>query len=491
MNGDGRVDPTISVPDDHAVIGVIPALYPEWLGDRSFAEAHGCRFPYVVGEMARGIATPAMVVAAARAGLMAFFGSAGLPVDEVAASVTTIRSALGPDSDSWGSNLIHNLNEPGTEDALVDFYLRAGVRRVSASAFMSLTPAVLRYACAGLTRRPDGRAARRNHLFAKISRPEVAAHFMSPPPQRLLRELVARGHLTADEAEMGSRLPLAEDVTVEADSGGHTDNRSLTTLFPTILALRDELTRRHRYARAIRVGAAGGLGTPGALAAAFSLGAAYVLTGSINQAAIESGLSADARAMLARAELADTAMAPAADMFELGIKVQVLKRGTVFAARAARLYEIYRTYDDIAAIPAAEKTKLERDIFRAPMEEIWARTRTYFAVHNPAEIERAEREPRHLMALVFRWYLFHASRWAAAGDEDRRLDYQIWCGPAMGAFNAWARDSFLEAPENRGVVQIARNLLEGAAVVTRAQQLRSFGLPVPAAAFDFRPRPLR
>jgi hypothetical protein len=51
--------------------------------------------------------------------------------------------------------------------------------------------------------------------------------------------------------------------------------------------------------------------------------------------------------------------------------------------------------------------------------------------------------------------------------------------------------TFLADPANRSVVQIGRNLLEGAAVVTRAQQLRSYGVPVPAAAFDFRPRPLR
>jgi hypothetical protein len=60
----------------------------------------------------------------------------------------------------------------------------------------------------------------------------------------------------------------------------------------------------------------------------------------------------------------------------------------------------------------------------------------------------------------------------------------------MGAFNAWTAGSFLAAPEARTVVQVARNLLEGAAVVTRAQQLRSYGVPVPASAFDFRPRPL-
>ena len=70
------------------------------------------------------------------------------------------------------------------------------------------------------------------------------------------------------------------------------------------------------------------------------------------------------------------------------------------------------------------------------------------------------------------------------------MDYQIWCGPAQGAFNDWVRGSFLEAPSARDAVQIAFNLLEGAAVITRAQQLRSYGVPMPAAAFDFSPRPL-
>ncbi|MEC8425156.1 MAG: 2-nitropropane dioxygenase, partial [Myxococcota bacterium] len=103
---------------------------------------------------------------------------------------------------------------------------------------------------------------------------------------------------------------------------------------------------------------------------------------------------------------------------------------------------------------------------------------------------KANKDPKHKMALVFRSYLGLSSKWAIAGQADRRMDYQIWCGPAMGAFNAWVRGSFLEAPEARTVVQVGRNLLEGAAVVTRAQQLRSFGVPIPAEAFDYRPRPL-
>jgi hypothetical protein len=60
----------------------------------------------------------------------------------------------------------------------------------------------------------------------------------------------------------------------------------------------------------------------------------------------------------------------------------------------------------------------------------------------------------------------------------------------MGSFNRWTAGSFLAEPANRGVVQIALNLLEGAAVVTRAGQLRSYGVPVSAASFQYRPRPL-
>jgi hypothetical protein len=60
----------------------------------------------------------------------------------------------------------------------------------------------------------------------------------------------------------------------------------------------------------------------------------------------------------------------------------------------------------------------------------------------------------------------------------------------MGAFNRWAAGSFLAEPKNRSVVQIALNLLEGAAVITRAGQLRSFGIPVSPASFQFRPRQL-
>lgn len=472
------------------LLAALPPLYPEWLGDRSFNEVHGVRFPYASGAMANGIATTRLVATMAEAGFLGFFGAAGLDPDRVEAAIDELSRRLDPKGHSWGSNLIHSPNEPDLEAAVADLYIRRRVRRVSAAAYMGLTPSIVRYAYTGLRADAQGNIRRENYVFAKISRPEVARRFMEPAPAEMLSALVKKGLLTADEARLAANLPVAEDYTVEADSGGHTDNQSLTALFPIILSLRDEIAAKRGYKRPIRIGAAGGLGTPSAVAAAYALGAAYALTGSVNQGCVESGLHESGRQMLATADLADVIMAPAADMFELGVEVQVLQRGTMFAARARKLYELYRRYDSLEAIPADERQRIEKSVLRQDIGAAWAGTKAYWSGRDPREVARAERDPKHRMALVFRAYLGQSSKWAIAGDAGRRVDYQIWCGPAMGAFNRWAKGSFLEAPEQRTAVQVARNLLEGAAVVTRAQQLRSYGVAVPAAAFDYRPRPL-
>ncbi len=475
----------------YALIASLPPLYPEWLGDRAFLEAHGTRFPYVTGAMANGIAAPALVIAMARAGMLGFFGAAGLGFERIVQGLDEIQSALGDDPVAWGANLIHSPNEPALENRVAALFIERGVPCVEAAAFMKLATSVVHFAYSGLHLDAQGQLVRPRHVMAKISRPEVAIQFMRPAPKAMLDALVAQGKLTAEEARLASHLPVASDITVESDSGGHTDNRPLTALFPDIVAARDAIQAELRYETPIRVGAAGGLGTPQAVAAAFALGASYVVTGSVNQSALESGLSEAGKIMLASAGIADVMMAPAADMFELGVEVQVLKRGTMFGPRGAKLHDLFQRYASVDDIPQPEREVLEKRILGATLDEVWADTRGFWSRRDPAEVERAEREPRHRMALMFRWYLGKASKWAIDGEPSRALDYQIWCGPAMGAFNTWVQGSFLQPPQARSAVQIALNLLEGAAVITRAQQLRTCGLPVPPSAFHYAPRPLR
>ena len=174
--------------------------------------------------------------------------------------------------------------------------------------------------------------------------------------------------------------------------------------------------------------------------------------------------------MLAAADIADIAMAPAADMFEMGVELQVLKRGTMFAPRAKKLYSLYTTYPSLDAIPDTERIEVEQKILGATFDECWETTKAFWNDREPAQVVEAEQNPRHKMALTFRSYLGLSSRWSIEGATDRRLDYQIWCGPAMGAFNAWTAGTFLADPANRQAAQVARNMLEGAAAVTRAHR---------------------
>lgn len=469
-------------------LATLPPLYPEWLGDRSFSEVHGTRFAYCTGAMANGIATVEVVKAAAQAGCLGFFGAAGLLPDRVAAAIDRLLAEIP--GLPFGVNLIHSPQEPAVEAAVAELLIQRGVRVVEASAFMRITLPIVRYACTGLSVGANGQIQRRFRVVAKVSRPEVARQFLEPAPDAMLGALVRSGQLTAAEAELARRVPLAEDITVEADSGGHTDNRPLVAMFPVIADFARQIAQERGYTQPIRVGAAGGLGSPAAVAGAFALGAAYVLTGSVNQGAVEAGVATDAKVMLANAGIADIAMAPAADMFEMGVNVQVLRRGTMFAARAQKLRELYLGYPSMEAIPAAERQKLESEVFQGSLDAIWAQTERYFTERDPEQVHRAAADPKHRMALVFRWYLGKASRWAIDGTQGRAMDYQLWCGPAMGAFNAWAKGTFLENPANRSVGQIALNLMEGAAQHTRASQLRSFGVAVPAGAFHFAARPL-
>ncbi len=378
-------------------------------------------------------------------------------------------------SGPYAFNLIHSPNEEALERNAVEVFLQKGVKIVEASAFLDLTPSIVYFRAAGLKRTSDGKIEINNRVIAKLSRSEVAAKFMQPAPAAILEKLKSENKITQEQAEMALRLPMADDITVEGDSGGHTDNRPLICLLPTMLALRDQMQEKYHYDTPVRIGAAGGISTPAAVLGAFMMGAAYVVTGSVNQACVESGASLHTKKLLAEAGMADVAMAPSADMFEMGVKVQVLKRGTLFPMRALKLYETYSHFNSIDQIPTDEREKLEKQIFQRDLEAIWQETVKFFAERDPDQIERAKNNPKRKMALIFRWYLGLSSRWSNIGEPGREMDYQIWCGPSMGSFNDWVRMTYLADPNERHIVDVTLHLFTGAAYLYRIQLLKIAG----------------
>ena len=250
-------------------VGRLPALYPEWLGDRAFCEAHGVRFPVRRrrdGQRHRHDAhgrsrwpAPACSASSAPAGLV--------PAGSRRPS-TSCRRALGRDGRRLGLQ----------PDPL------ARTSRRSRTRVADLLPAPRRAPRLGLglhgpdaggralratglpRRRRDGRHRRaeprlRQGLAARGGAPRS---WRRRPRELLERAGRARASSPRTRPRSPRRCPSPRTSPSRPTRGGHTDNRPLAALFPAILGLRDELAAQHGYARPIRVGAAGGLGTPGA-----------------------------------------------------------------------------------------------------------------------------------------------------------------------------------------------------------------------------------
>jgi len=432
----------------------------ESLGSRAFCDAFGLRHAYASGSMYQGIASVDLVVRMGRAGLLGFFGSAGLPINDIRNAVRALKAELGP-KDAFGVNFIAHVNRSQLEDELTDVLLDEGVGIVEASAFMEVTQALVRYRAKGLRR--DGGAVRAtNRIIAKVSRPDVAAQFLAPAPEAIVARLLQSGAINRDEADLLAQVPMADAICVESDSGGHTDQGMPFALLPPILGLRDAAMHRFAYFGPIFVGAGGGIGTPEAVAAVLVLGADFIVTGSINQCTAEAGTSDAVKDMLQGMAVHDTAYAPSGEMFELGSKVQVLKKGVFFPARADRLVGLYRQYESIEALDAKLRRQIEDRYFGRDLDAVFQDVaRTYPA----SEIERAERMPKHRMALIFRRYFKDTTLWALQGDLDHKVDFQVHCGPAQGAFNAFVVGTGLEDWRARHADEIGLRLLEGAADV--------------------------
>src|SRR5438045_4939978 len=73
----------------------VPACRLEDLGDASFRAEHGLRYAYVTGAMANGIGSADIVEAMSQAGMLGFFGAAGLPLPCVEAAIDRITRNLG------------------------------------------------------------------------------------------------------------------------------------------------------------------------------------------------------------------------------------------------------------------------------------------------------------------------------------------------------------------------------------------------------------
>ncbi|MEU6231855.1 ACP S-malonyltransferase [Kitasatospora sp. NPDC047058] len=424
--------------------GAGAAVTAEALGAAGFRERYGLRHAYLLGGLYGGISGPEMLGAAAKAGLLGFLGTGGLTPEEVDRQLRGLVGDLGLGG-AFGVNLLYRHGAPQEESALVDLLLRHGVDLVEASGFPLITPALVRFRLKG------------GRIIAKVSRTDVAAEFLAPPPERLVARLLEAGEVTAEEARAAAGRPMADDLCVEAVGGWLSSTADLLTLLPGVLRLRDGAAPAGPR---VHVGCAGGIGTPEAAAAAFLLGADFVLTGSVNQCSVEAATSAAVKDLLQEAREYDVDTAPWGELFELGVQARYLKRGLFFPARASRLYELWRRH----ASPA--------DLDDATRAQVADRYLGGEAV--PAALPGAD--PKAELAELCRAYFARGRRLAAAGDERTRVDFLVHCGPAMGAFNQVVAGTGLASWRARTVDAIATLLMEGAAAEVDSRRRALLGV---------------
>nr|WP_255517877.1 PfaD family polyunsaturated fatty acid/polyketide biosynthesis protein [Thermoactinomyces sp. CICC 10523] len=435
-------------------------LSPENLGHPLFQTRYGCKWNYVAGSMAQGVASEALVIAMAKARLLSFFGSAGIGAKELESRIRKIQSALNPD-EPYGMCLIANFDDPQEEWEHATLFIKYGIPYIEASAYSSITAPLVYCRIKGIYKK-GGRIVFPRRIIGKCSRLEIARQFMSPPPKDLVQQLLEAGLITEEEAELSRSVPMGDDIALEADSGGHTDQGVSSALVPSVIALRNKMQQEHAYPEPIMIGCGGGIGTPEAVASAFMLGADFIFTGSINQCTVESGAHEVVKELLGTVTIHDTAVTVAGDMFEIGAKAQVVRKHTQFHNRANRLYQLFMQYNSIDEIPEEIRHEIETQYFKRTFSEVWDLVCEYKKKKNPQHLVEAEENPRFKMALIFKWYFAYCNRATLNGDETERDNFQIFCGPAMGAFNEWVKGTPYEHWKNRRVAEIAALLMNRA-----------------------------
>ena len=467
-----------------SICAMLPPQNLSDLGNKNFQEVHGVKYSYCVAPFEREVCSPKLVAELAQQGILGFCPVEYMDTHQVNETLTKLRSLSN--GKPYGVGYKYHPHHPDLEEHMLELFVSADVPRLFLSHYVQATKAMVHYRLTGLTANDKGVPQPKHQLFIRVPHTGLAEYFAQPAPQDLIDALVTEGRLTEEEGLLGSKLPLSQDIIVDGDVSRTGGKQDIVSLFP---ALRHSL-RRAKIGRSVevRVGVAGELATPEAINAAFKMGADFVVTGSVNGLTIEAGGSQARKELLAKAKPEDFVSAPSFEYLDADYRVRVTKFGTMFATKANRMEELYRATDSLDGLTHEGLKFLEQKVFQCSLVEAYDKAEPFLRQWWPNLVEQATTSPKVRASLLLKWFLFESNQWAIDGVQGRQMDYQVRGDGAVGSFNLWRENTEFNDISKISVVQLALNLLKGAAVISRMQVLKEHGVPVPKEAIFWKPQ---
>lgn len=429
------------------------------LGNLEFKNTYNTRYAYAAGGMQGGISSSGLVVKMGLAGILSFLDSGGMKMEKIESGIRHIQQNL-QNGEPYGINIPFNLHFPQRENDIIDSCMKFKIKNIEVSGYLYITEPLVKYRLQGLKRNIDGSVYVKNRILATVSRKEVAIKFLSPPPESIVQKLHAENRITEEEAKLSKEIPMADDLCIMAESAGHLNEKSIINLLPLFKKISNDMAVKFRFKNSVRIGTAD-VGNPDAAAVSFFLGADFVLTNYINQCSVEAGTSDSVKDILEQIDVHDIGIAPSGDLFEMGEKTQVVSKGIFFPFRANKLYDIFMHHGAFEEIDKETRDRIQKNYFFCDFDEAFQRSREYFSQE---EFARAEKDPKHKMALAFRWYIESSFDAALKGDHERLMNYHVRCNHSLGVFNQWVQGTPLQSWKNRHVDDIAVRLMNETAV---------------------------
>lgn len=260
----GEMTVSTDQPEKHLYFKLLN-LTAEDFGDPEFKRTYGLRYALYGGSWTDSH----IAIALGKAGCMGAYDSDGVQPDVVAREIDNMKSALG---ELPFLIKMHANQNADTQMRLVRLLIEKNVTGVEASGFTDPTAALIRFRLNGI-REEDGKIVIPHKIIAGVSREEILEKFVSPPDPMLVASLLENGYITTQEAALAPRIPVADDITVEADP--------LVSTLPALVAHCNRIQTQFGYQQKVRVGAGGVIGTGAGCLAAFEMGAAYVAADSV------------------------------------------------------------------------------------------------------------------------------------------------------------------------------------------------------------------